>query len=63
MCRYEKAWAVGKLSAWCAPFTEEELRVFEYSEDLEYNYAAGNGRKVNARLGCAPLQDMFNHFK
>lgn len=63
MCRFEKAWEVSKTSAWCAPFTKEELRVMEYMEDLYYYYAIGNGRKINAQLGCPVLQDMVNNFR
>ncbi|XP_043280384.1 multiple inositol polyphosphate phosphatase 1 [Venturia canescens] len=63
MCRFEKAWEVSKLSAWCAPFSKEELNVMEYMEDLYYYYAIGNGRKMNAQLGCPILQDMYNNFK
>ncbi|XP_043251375.1 multiple inositol polyphosphate phosphatase 1-like [Colletes gigas] len=62
ICRYEKAWAVSKLSPWCAVFSKEELRVLEYREDLYYYYKAGYGRAINAQLGCTLLQDMMNHF-
>ncbi|XP_015111808.1 multiple inositol polyphosphate phosphatase 1 [Diachasma alloeum] len=63
MCRYEKAWAVEKLSPWCAIFSNEELKVMEYTEDLEYYYTAGYGREVNKIIGCFPLQDMMNRFR
>ncbi|CAL7933072.1 unnamed protein product [Xylocopa violacea] len=62
MCRYEKAWAVVQLSAWCSVFSKEELRILEYREDLYYYYKAGYGREINALLGCTLLQDMMNHF-
>ena len=63
MCRLEKAWKVDNILTWCTAFSKEELRVLEYAEDLYYNYGAGNGRKINERMGCPLIQDMFNHFK
>ncbi|XP_063995033.1 multiple inositol polyphosphate phosphatase 1-like [Diachasmimorpha longicaudata] len=63
MCRYDKVWAVEKLSPWCAVFNNEELKVMEYAEDLEYYYTAGYGREVNKIIGCFPLQDMMNRFR
>ncbi|KAH0950688.1 hypothetical protein HN011_001250 [Eciton burchellii] len=61
-CRYEKSWAVTKLSPWCAVFSKEELRILEYREDLNYYYKAGYGRDINSRLGCPLLHDMMQHF-
>ncbi|EZA54626.1 Multiple inositol polyphosphate phosphatase [Ooceraea biroi] len=61
-CRYEKAWAVTKLSPWCAVFSKDELRILEYREDLYYYYKAGYGRDINSRLGCPLLHDMMQHF-
>ncbi|XP_034942314.1 multiple inositol polyphosphate phosphatase 1-like isoform X3 [Chelonus insularis] len=63
MCRFDKSWAVNKISPWCAVFNKEELKVLEYSEDIDYYYRAGYGRNVNDQLGCIPLQNMFQHFK
>lgn len=63
MCRYDKAWAVEKLSPWCAVFNNEELKVLEYAEDLDYYYGAGYGRDVNKVIGCLPLKDMINRFR
>ncbi|XP_024947003.1 multiple inositol polyphosphate phosphatase 1 isoform X3 [Cephus cinctus] len=63
MCRYEKAWNVTKVSPWCAVFTVDELQILEYQEDLYYYYYTGPSREINARVGCPPLQDMFQHFQ
>ncbi|RLU20082.1 hypothetical protein DMN91_006688 [Ooceraea biroi] len=56
------AWAVTKLSPWCAVFSKDELRILEYREDLYYYYKAGYGRDINSRLGCPLLHDMMQHF-
>ncbi|XP_076234196.1 multiple inositol polyphosphate phosphatase 1 [Calliopsis andreniformis] len=61
-CIYERAWHVDKLSPWCAAFTENELEVFEYKEDLHYYYYSSYGDKLLRKIGCMPLQDMFNQF-
>lgn len=61
-CVFERAWFVDKLSPWCAAFTEDSLKVFEYEEDLHYYYHASYGQPMNAKIGCRPLQDMFQRF-
>ena len=63
MCRVEKAWRIEKVSPWCAAFSKEELRVIEYREDLDFYYYVGPGRDINAKLGCSPMKDMFEHFR
>lgn len=62
-CVFERAWVVDKLSPWCAAFTENELKVFEYEEDLYYYDHASYGVEMSPRIGCITLQDMFNHFE
>lgn len=61
-CSFEKAWQVDKVSPWCAVFTQDELKVFQYESDLHYYYHSGYGREMSSRIGCPPLQDMFNRF-
>ncbi|XP_043251459.1 multiple inositol polyphosphate phosphatase 1-like [Colletes gigas] len=61
-CTFERAWFVDKLSPWCAAFTKESLKVFEYEEDLYYYYYSSYGRELSDKIGCTTLQDMFNHF-
>lgn len=31
-CVFERAWFIDKQSPWCAAFTEDMLKVFEYEE-------------------------------
>ena len=61
-CSYEKAWQVDKVSPWCAVFAQDELKVFQYENDLHYYYHSGYGREMSSRIGCPPLRDMFNRF-
>lgn len=61
-CRFEKAWHPGSLSPWCAAFTDNEMRVIEYEEDLFFYYYASYGLEINKKLGCHNVQDMFDRF-
>lgn len=63
MCRYDKSWKVDSVSPWCAVFSEEDLRVLEYKEDLVEYYKHAYGNEINQRMGCPQVQDMFNHFQ
>ncbi|XP_012256732.2 uncharacterized protein LOC105686456 [Athalia rosae] len=63
MCRYEKAWRVSSLSAWCAVFSEEELKILEYKDDLEDYYKHSYGHEYNTKLGCPLMKEMFDGFK
>ncbi|XP_046750480.1 multiple inositol polyphosphate phosphatase 1-like [Diprion similis] len=63
MCSYDKALKVSKLSPWCAVFTDEEMRVFEYKDALIDYYKRGNAHEYNVRLGCPPLRDMVDSFR
>ena len=63
MCRFDKAWHVNRISPWCSVFNREELEILEYREDLKYYYYSGPGRRINQKLGCPPLRDMFEHFR
>ena len=37
LCRYEHAREPEKVSVWCAAFNQDDLEVFEYYNELEYN--------------------------
>lgn len=63
MCRYEKAWHLQTLPAWCAAFSKQDLKVMEYNEDLKYYYKNGYGNVLSQRLACPLVQDLFTRFK
>jgi multiple inositol-polyphosphate phosphatase/2,3-bisphosphoglycerate 3-phosphatase len=62
MCRFERAWSPDKESPWCAAFSNEDMQVFEYEEDLYHYYSVGPGREINSKLGCQPVRDMLDRF-
>ncbi|KDR19047.1 multiple inositol polyphosphate phosphatase 1-like isoform X3 [Zootermopsis nevadensis] len=61
-CRYDKAWHLDKVSPWCAAFTDDDLKVLEYREDLELYYSTGYGNDLNKKVGCPPVKDFLDRF-
>ncbi|KAI0671267.1 acid phosphatase [Trametes maxima] len=72
MCPFESV-AVEALSPFCAMFTEDDFRAFEYYGDLEKYYRTGYGNKLGpvqgvgyvnellARLAGTPVEDRTTH--
>lgn len=58
-CRFERAVHLDEPSPWCDVFTDDDMRILEYVDDLFYYYTAGPGEKINSELGCYPIRDMF----
>lgn len=56
LCGYESQ-ITGNLSPWCAVFTEDELRSYEYSQDLSYFYGVGPGSSGPAKKVFLPFLD------
>lgn len=63
MCRFEKAWNLDSHSAWCTVFNKEQLKLLEYGEDLKHYYTRGYGNKLNAKIGCPPVKDLYEKFE
>ncbi|XP_055842232.1 multiple inositol polyphosphate phosphatase 1-like [Episyrphus balteatus] len=61
MCRYEQAWNVDRTSAWCGAFTQAQLKVLEYYDDLRYYKKSGYGAEINSKLPCEIIKDMLFH--
>ncbi|XP_022180136.1 multiple inositol polyphosphate phosphatase 1-like isoform X2 [Myzus persicae] len=61
-CRYERSVDLNSHPAWCAVFSQEDLEVLEYDEDLKYYYLNGYGDSYNERLGCPIVKDLINNF-
>ncbi|KYN12703.1 Multiple inositol polyphosphate phosphatase 1 [Trachymyrmex cornetzi] len=61
-CRFERTLDLDKPSPWCYVFTDDEMRVLEYEEDLFYYYNSGPGEEINSQLGCYLIRDMIDHF-
>ncbi|XP_075231262.1 multiple inositol polyphosphate phosphatase 1-like isoform X3 [Lycorma delicatula] len=62
LCRYSKSWDTSDISPWCAAFSKDDLKVFEYMNDLAYYYNSGPGLTINRQFGCPLMQDMLNQF-
>jgi len=63
MCRYEKAWNPTEISPWCAAFKEEDLKVLEYYEELEYWYKDGYYYDINTKFACPLMKDLVMQFQ
>ncbi|KAI0471113.1 histidine acid phosphatase [Xylariaceae sp. FL0804] len=49
LCGFESA-ITGTLSPWCNVFTDEELKNYEYSNDLRYYYGIGPGTDLEKKM-------------
>uniref|UniRef100_A0A182TS74 Multiple inositol polyphosphate phosphatase 1 n=1 Tax=Anopheles melas TaxID=34690 RepID=A0A182TS74_9DIPT len=58
-CRYEQAWKISRPSPFCAAFTEDQVRVLEYKEDLAYYYRQSYGYGPSTELACHAMADML----
>lgn len=63
ICRYELAWFPDRPSPWCDLFTTEDIKFFEYAEDLDYYYYCGPGRPMAKLIGCGLLKDLLQRFE
>ncbi|XP_064595058.1 multiple inositol polyphosphate phosphatase 1-like [Liolophura sinensis] len=62
MCVYDHV--LSNNAPWCAAFSEADLRVIEYSEDLEYYYTYSYGAPDFARdQTCELLKDFFGYVR
>lgn len=62
-CRYQKAWNLEKISAWCAAFSVDDLKVLEYAEDLETYYKKGYGYELNYHQACPLVHDLVTRIR
>ena len=64
MCRFERPkcpWC--QYPSWCSVFTNEDLEIWQFSEDFAAYYTYGPGSKDIARHITQPLfADMFSNF-
>lgn len=49
LCGFESQ-ILGRMSPWCAIFTDEELEYYQYANDLRYYYGVGPGTKLPATM-------------
>ncbi|KAG6446408.1 hypothetical protein O3G_MSEX004399 [Manduca sexta] len=61
LCRYIKK--DSHFSPWCTIFTSEDLKAFEYIEDLIHYYKYGYGSPMSKQLGDFPLAELLKNFQ
>jgi len=62
MCNFDSAWNPVKSSPWCALFSNFQLRIMEYREELEYFWVDGPGYPVSYEQACVLAKDMGDTF-
>nr|XP_026492122.1 multiple inositol polyphosphate phosphatase 1-like [Vanessa tameamea] len=63
LCRFHRSWSPKLLSPWCSFFSNEDLEVMEYRDDVRHYYRNGHGSEINVNLGAAPLKDLYENFE
>ena len=63
MCNFDLAWEPAKPSPWCRVFTDQQLQLMEYREDLEYFWIDGPGFDINGGQACVLLSDAIKTFQ
>jgi len=64
LCAFETSWYRWKKdSPWCSVFTEDEYKLLEFSEDLEYYYVDGYGYNLTYEIACPAIRDLLLHFQ
>ncbi|CAK1554516.1 unnamed protein product [Leptosia nina] len=63
LCRFYRSYSPRLMDAWCGLFTDGDLKVLEYVEDLQHYYRNGHGDPMNAKLGASSLKDLYESFE
>ncbi|KAK9769146.1 putative Histidine acid phosphatase [Seiridium cardinale] len=61
LCGFESH-ITGKLSPWCGIFTDDELKQYEYSNDLRYYYGVGPGTDLPKKMMTPFLNTLVDLF-
>ncbi|XP_039753674.1 multiple inositol polyphosphate phosphatase 1-like isoform X2 [Pararge aegeria] len=62
LCRFERSWSEKLRSPWCSFFTDQDLIVLEYRDDVRHFYRNGYASEINVKLGGLPLKDLYENF-
>ncbi|XP_013194464.1 multiple inositol polyphosphate phosphatase 1 [Amyelois transitella] len=62
ICRFYRSWTETLQSPWCAAFTNEDLVVLEYRDDVRHYYRNGYGSWVNVNLGSTVVKNLYDNF-
>merc|ERR1719495_1452885 len=63
MCRFDAAWYPGNTSSWCSVFSYEDLKIFEFLDDLKYYYKDGHAHNITAEMTQPLFSDIINRMK
>ena len=65
MCRFDTAWNYQTVtsSPWCNVFSNSDLQVLEYAEDLQNYWKDGYGYPLNYEQACPVLKDLITNFQ
>lgn len=47
VCRFYRSWSEKSQSPWCSIFTDSDLQVLEYKDDIRHYYRNGYGSLVS----------------
>ena len=61
-CTFGQAWEPLKLSPWCGIFTQNQLDLMAFREDLEYFYVDSYAHEINYEQACVLLKDVIEKF-
>ncbi|KAL4707958.1 hypothetical protein ACJJTC_010574 [Scirpophaga incertulas] len=61
LCRSSRLWNYGSVlrSPWCAMFSDQDLEVMEFKDDIKRYYKNGYGLEESVGLGSLPLRDLY----
>ncbi len=62
-CVFGQAWNPASPAPWCQVFTQEELDMLEYREDLEYYWQDGYGYDLSRRQACVLARNVLENFE
>jgi len=62
ICRFEMAWWPHNSSPWCQLFSENNLKIIEFREDLKYYYLDAYAYEITTKMTQPLFQDIFTQF-
>ncbi len=62
-CVFGQAWRPDTPSPWCQVFSQTEMQILEYREDLEYYWQSGYGYDLSHRQACVLVRNVLENFE
>jgi hypothetical protein len=62
-CTFGQAFHPSKDVPVCQIFNDEEIKILEFREDLEYFWQDGYGFEINSKPGCVLMKDVVDNFE